>query len=127
MNITISLHVCSLEQSKILDSLGFIQQSQYYYNTFYNTSSAVPDKLLIELSSNNSENLNSDGDVKSYIVGHRWYSAYTVSELLIMNNENFTFFTEHLNMPAFFIAEHLINRAKENAFLVKNYNSNILN
>ena len=118
----LEFQVCSLEQAKKLDSFGLFQKSLYYYNTFYNTSSTVPDKLLIMLDDNNETHLDEDGDEKSYIKGHRWYSAYTTAELLFINNETITLNYEQLSTSACAVADHLIGRIERGEFSVSEYN-----
>ena len=117
----LEFQVCSLEQAKKLDSLGLIQKSLYYHNTFYNTSSTTPKELLSMIKDNHEVNLDDYGDEKSYIKNHRWYSAFTTAELLEINNETITLNYTQLSMSAWAVADHLIGRIERGEFSIREY------
>lgn len=121
--LKLEYQICSLEQAKKLDALGLYQKSIYYYNTFYNTSSGKIGDLCITINDDNKINLDDDGDEKPYIKNHRWYSAFTTSELLKINSETITLDSDVLNAPACFVAERLISRIENGDFSVSEFNS----
>ena len=122
----LEFQVCSLEQAKKIDSLGLIQESLFYHNTFFNTSSTTPTKLFTTIDDNNEVNLDEDGNEKSYIKNHRWYCAYNTAELLEINNETITLNSAQLSMSACAVADHLIGRIEREEFSVREYNEKLL-